>query len=112
MKAFRDFHASSKVERILNATFFALISKIPKAINPKYFCSISLVGNIYKIIAKILVKMLKMVLEKIISKSQIAFIQILDPILISNECLDSRMRFGEPRVICKMDLEKAYYHVN
>ena len=38
--------------------------------------------------------------------------QILDPILISNECLDSRLRSGEPRVNCKMDLEKVYDHVN
>lgn len=56
-----------------------------------------------------------MVLEKIISKSQNTFIQarqILHPILIANECLDSRMRSGDPGVICKIDLEKAYDHIN
>ena len=67
-------------------------------------------GGIYKIIAKVLANRLNIVLDKIIPKSQSAFIkgkQILDLILIANECLDSRQRSGEPRVICKMDLEKS-----
>jgi hypothetical protein len=47
--------------------------------------------------------------------SQSAFLrgwQILDPVLIANECLNSRLRYSVLGVICKMDLEKVYDHVN
>ena len=93
----------------------ALIPKKAGAVEIKDFRLISLVSGVYKIILKILACCLNLALGKLVTHTQNAFIpsrQILDSILMVNECVDSQIRSGEPGLMCKLDLEKAYDHVN
>jgi hypothetical protein len=115
MAVLSEFHNRHQFEKSCNATFVSLIPKKTEAADVKDFRSMSLVGWVYKLISKVLANKFKLVLGKIISSSQNAFIggwQILDSILIVNECLDSRIRSGEAGLLCKLDLEKSYDHVN
>ena len=115
MAVFHHFFAKCQFEKSLNATFITLIPKKIEAIEVKDFRSISLVWRVYKTIAKVLADRLRTVMEDIISASQNAFVrnwQILDPVLIANECLDSRLKIRLPRLLFKLDVEKAFDHEN
>ena len=62
-----------------------------------------------------LAERLKKVIDKIVNKNQMAFIkerQITDVALIACECIDTRIRGDVPGVMCKLDIEKAYEHLN
>ena len=92
-----------------------LIPKKVGARDLRDFRPISLVGSLYKWLAKVLANRLKKVVGKVDSKAQGAFVegrQILDAMLITNEAIDSILKNNENSIMCKLDIEKAYDNVN
>ena len=78
---FHHFHEHYTFEKSFNATFVSLIPKKPGAAKIKDFLPISSITGVYKILAKVLAKRLKLVLCKVVSVPQNAFVskrQILD----------------------------------
>jgi hypothetical protein len=75
MAVFAEFHKRGKFVKNINSTFIALIPKVHGAKEIKDFRPISLVGGIYKIIAKVLANRMRRVMDRVISKPQNAFVK-------------------------------------
>ena len=69
MAFFGKVHEFGKFERSLNATFISLIRKKINAVNIWDFRPISLIGSVYKLLAKVLANRLALVLDGIVSES-------------------------------------------
>ena len=81
----------------------------------KDFKPISLVGGLYKLLAKVLANLLKTIVGEVVSDTQHDFIQgrqILDVLLIASEAINSKLKGNIPSLFLKMDIEKVYDHVN
>nr|GEV22363.1 RNA-directed DNA polymerase, eukaryota [Tanacetum cinerariifolium] len=113
-QAVRDFFVNGHFPRGCNSSFIALILKIQDAKFVKDFRPISIIGSVYKIIAKFLANRLCVVLPYLISDVQSAFVanrQILDGPFILNELL-SLCKFKKLNgMIFNVDFEKAFDYV-
>ena len=112
MEMFKDFHEQSSFLKSLNTTFLVLIPKKGGAEDLGDFRPISLLGGLYKLLAKVLANRLKKVIGKVVSSNQNAFVmgrKILDASLIANEVIDSWRKRKEKGLICKLD---SYDNIN
>nr|GEX46632.1 RNA-directed DNA polymerase, eukaryota, reverse transcriptase zinc-binding domain protein [Tanacetum cinerariifolium] len=94
-----------------NSNFIALIPKIIDANMVKDFRPISLIGSLYKVIAKILTNRLVNVIGDLVNEVQSAFVterQILDGSFILNEVIQWCRKKKKHTLIFKVDFEKAY----
>ena len=70
-----EFHERGRPSKGIGASFIALTPKKGGEIGMRDFGPISLIGSIYKILAKVLARRLQKVLPSIISKEQGAFVK-------------------------------------
>ena len=91
VELFKEFYDKKYFAKSLNTIFLVLIPKKGGAADLRDFRHISLLGGLYKLLAKVLAHRLKKVLGKVVSVDQNAFMrerQILDTSLITNEVVD------------------------
>lgn len=93
------------------SSFVPLIGKVKSPHRLNDFRHISLIGCIYKIVAKVLAARLKGVLPSVVSSSEAAFLQgrqILDGMPVANEVINLVKRKKWPMHLFRVDFEKAY----
>nr|GEU36894.1 RNA-directed DNA polymerase, eukaryota, reverse transcriptase zinc-binding domain protein [Tanacetum cinerariifolium] len=109
--AVSQFFSSGILRLGCNSLFITLIPKTQEAKVVKDFQLVSLIGSVYKIIAKILANRLTLVISSLISEVQSAFVsnrQILDGPFILNELLPLCKHKNSKAMIFKVDFKKAF----
>jgi hypothetical protein len=115
MKIFQEFFVNANMPRGMLSYFITLISKVNNSHSISEFRPISLLGSLYNIVAKVLATRIGVVMGKLISKNQSAFIKgrlLVDGVLTINEVVDLAKRPKASCMIFKVNFEKAYDSVN
>ncbi|GKU89387.1 hypothetical protein SLEP1_g3529 [Rubroshorea leprosula] len=111
----KEFHRNGKLVKGLNSSYITLVPKKKNPTSLKEFRPISMVGCLYKILAKVLANRLQKVIGKVISASQSAFLkgrQLVDNVLTRNELVHDMKSRRKKGIIFKADFEKAFDSVD
>jgi hypothetical protein len=112
---FEEFHVSSRIPSSFSSYFITLILKVLNPHRISEFRPISLLGSLYKLLAKVLAVRMAKVMDFIISKNQSTFIKgrfLADGVVVLNEVVDFVKRYKKECLILKVDFEKAYDSVS
>ncbi|GKU90659.1 hypothetical protein SLEP1_g4626 [Rubroshorea leprosula] len=111
----QEFQTNGKLVRGLNTSFTVLVPKVENPVQIEEYRPISLVGVMYKILAKLLANRLQEVLGNKIGEQQMAFLkgrQLMDGVVIANEVIDEAKKKRKKAFLFKIDFEKAYDKVS
>ncbi|KAK2446576.1 hypothetical protein QL285_017365 [Trifolium repens] len=112
---FQQFYDNELLPKSFSSYFVALIPKVKSPFELNDYRPISLLGCLYKIVAKVLASRLAKVMGSIIAPNQSAFLKgrlLVDGVLVVNEVVDLAKRSGKDCMIFKVDFEKAYDSVD
>jgi len=107
---FDQFFANDVLPKSMLAYFVTLILKVSSPLELKDNRPISLLGSLYKLLAKVLARRLAAVMNSIISSSQSAFLKgrhLVDGVLVVNELVYYAKKVKKECLIFKVDFEKA-----
>ena len=107
---FNQFFHYVTLLRSFSLYFITLTPKVPSPIHLEDFRPISLLGSLYKLVAKVLAGRLAPVMDSLISSNQYAFIkgrQLVDGVVAVNEIIDVAWKTKKECLIFKVDFEKA-----
>ncbi|XP_016207070.1 uncharacterized protein LOC107647514 [Arachis ipaensis] len=108
------FFQSAQLPTDANVTWVTLVPKVEGAKEVKDFRPISIVGCLYKVISKVLVRRMRSVMPGLVGQTQTAFVQgrkIHDGALIACETVHWLNARKMKAVIIKLDFQKAYDRV-
>jgi hypothetical protein len=111
---FDQFHGNASLSKSFLSYFVALIPKVRPSFGVTDFRPISLLGCLYKLIAKVLTARLSNVMDSLVNSTQSAFIKgrnLVDGVVV-NEVLDVAKKTGRECMVFKVDFEKAYDSVD
>lgn len=112
---FQEFFVNARLPRSFRSYFLTLIPKVRCPFDLRNFRPISLLGCLYKLVAKVVEARLGAVMDKLISPTQSAFLkgrQLVDGVAVVNEVVDLAWKKKNVCLILKVDFEKAYDSVS
>jgi len=112
VEAVRDFFAGTTFRRYYTASFLVLIPKVPDPCSFDKFRPISLCSVVYKICSKLIANRLSVVLCRLVSEEQGAFLpgrSIFENISLTQELVqDINKPIRGGNIMMKIDMDKAY----